>query len=147
MWYMTKAWFILWIIWPHCTLHTTKLTVNLLRHKHQATNFNWKHMALIIFSTWYTRLCFLQIPTQYYLVSVPGRETNFCHQQCLSSEQLQVEGWISIRVKLEILACAPRYTLNLATCLSYSLMNSQNKSDLTFSYTSFIPDFAHLIEF
>ena len=72
--------------------------VNLLRQKHQATDFNWKHTVLIKFSMWYTRLGFLHM----------FRDTQVSY-------------------------------------LSYSPVNSQNKSDP--SYTSFIPDFAQLVEF
>ena len=53
MWCMTNAWTILWVIWTDYTSHTAKVMVNLLRQKHQATNFNWKHIVLIIFSMWY----------------------------------------------------------------------------------------------
>ena len=37
----------------------------------------------------------LTIPIQYHLASAPGRETII--QQCWSTEQLQVKGWILIK--------------------------------------------------
>ena len=48
---------IYWGLWVKyepldCTSHTAKLTVNLLRQRHQVTNFYWKHMVLIKFRVW-----------------------------------------------------------------------------------------------
>ena len=123
-----------------CTSLTPKLMVNLPRPKYKATNFNWKQTVLIKFSMWYSRLCFLHIPTQYCLASVPGNETNFYHQQCWSSEQLQVEAWILVSNRISGLHSVIH---KLATCTSaFQLLTIKIKVILVF-----IPDFTHLIEF